>query len=91
MKSYITRVRDKKIRMAVLHWKQGLLCDKDNYGRLLCIIFVCIRLLFVERTYIRKNTIDLFFLFCKNVAISNNIDPTYVQSDLDLHYLQKII
>ena len=31
MKSYLTRVRDKKIRngsLAVLHWKQGLLCDK---------------------------------------------------------------
>ena len=28
MKSYLTRVRDRKIRMAILHWKQGLLCDK---------------------------------------------------------------
>ena len=26
-KSYLTRGRDKKIRMAILHWKQGLLCD----------------------------------------------------------------
>ena len=29
MKSYLTRVKDKKkIVMAVLQWKQGLLCDK---------------------------------------------------------------
>ena len=28
MKSYLTRVRDKKIVMAILHWKLGMLCDK---------------------------------------------------------------
>ena len=28
MKSHLTGVRDKKIVMAVLHWKQGFLCDK---------------------------------------------------------------
>ena len=34
MKSYLTRVGDKKIRNAVLHWKQGLLCDKPIYHRI---------------------------------------------------------
>ena len=32
MKSYLTRVRDKKkFVMAILHWKQGLLCDKGLF------------------------------------------------------------
>ena len=28
MKSYLTRVRDKKIRNGDITWKQGFLCDK---------------------------------------------------------------
>ena len=31
MKSYHTRVTDKKIRNGYIHWKQGLLCDKKEY------------------------------------------------------------
>ena len=29
MKSYLTSVREKKFLMAILHRKQGLLCDKE--------------------------------------------------------------
>ena len=89
MKSYLTRVRDKKIRK---QWKQGLLCDKSVFHDTVNLLSKGNK---TVKPIISTNFCYFTCIVWANIYLSDSVDQDqsarFVQSDLDLYCLRKVI